>query len=371
MIKTELNELKKLYTPKKCSITRMAGCYVDGEKNKKAVFSRSFLSLPEEEMYKYLDFLKKALSGNIGKTAHTLDFTNESEKQGGQQDFLLKLRNSKLEDEGLLDEYFGRIISSFEYVGNYLILVVHDAYDVPGKTADGMVNDDASEEVYDYILTVICPVDLADAGLSFDPKSGEFHNRKRDWIVGMPVLGYLFPAFNDRSSDIHSCMYYSKDAENLNESFIDMMLGAIEPMTACEQKETFEQIVEETLGEECSFTSIKNIHEEMTRMVADSAENNMPLTMEKSDIRNLLEASGSSNEKLSTFDDKYEKVVAEDRPLMMSNVFNSRSFDVKTPDVVIKVKPDRTDLVSEQEVEGRDCIVIELNGDVTVNGIKV
>lgn len=371
MIKAELTEIKKLYTPKKCSITKMAGCYVDGEKNKKAVFSKSFLMLPEEEMYKYLDIFKKALSGTVGKTAHTLDITNEAEKKGGQQEFLLRLRDSALENEELLDEYYNRIISSLEYVGNYLILLIHDAYDVPGKTEDGVINDDASEEVYKYILTVICPVDLSDAGLSFDPKSGEFHNRKRDWIVNMPMLGYLFPAFNDRASDIHSVMYYSKDAENLNEAFIDMMLGAVEPLSASTQKETFDTIVEETLGDECSFNSIKNIHEEMAKMMADSVEQQRSPTMEKSDIRNLLEASGSSNEKLETFDDKYEKVSPDDRPLMISNVFNSRSFDVKTPDVVIKVKPDRTDLVSEQEVEGRDCIVIELNGDITVNGIKV
>ena len=256
-------------------------------------------------------------------------------------------------------------------MGNYLILVAHDVYDIPQKTRDGSVNDDASEDIYNYILTVICPVDLTDAGLSYDPKTNEFHDRKRDWIVKLPQLGYLFPAFNDRNSDIHSIMYYSKDSENLNEQFIELMLGAGEPMTAVSQKETFEAIVEETLGDECRFESVKNIHEERSRMIADNKEQLLPLTMEKHDIRNLLEAGGTSNEKMDTFNDKYEKISPEDRPLMMSNVFNSRSFDVRTPDVVVKVKPDRTDLVNEKSVDGKDCLVIELNGEVVVNGINV
>ncbi len=371
MIKSELSEIKKLYTPKNCSVTRITGCYVDGEKTKRSVFSKSFNSLPEEEMYKYFDIFRKALSGTVGKSALTLDITNEAEKEGGQQEFLLALRDSALKDDDLLDDYYNRIISSFEYVGNYLILTVHDVYDIPQKTRDGSFNDDASEDIYNYIFTVICPVDLTDAGLSYDPSTNEFHDRKRDWIVKLPMIGYLFPAFNDRNSDVHSIMYYSKDAENLNEQFIDLMLGACEPMTAGSQKETFEAIVEETLGNECSFSSVKNIHEEMSRMIADRAEELAPLTIEKKDIKGLLEASGSSNKKMKAFDDKYDQVVPEDKPLMMSNIFNSRSFDVKTPDVVIKVKPDRTDLVSEKNVDGKDCLVVELNGEVVVNGILV
>ena len=149
------------------------------------------------------------------------------------------------------------------------------------------------------------------------------------------------------------------------------MLGAYEPMSAGSQKETFGAIVEETLGNECSFGNVKNIHEEMTRMIADAKEQLAPLTMEKNDIRDLLEGSGASNKKLKTFEDTYEKVAPEDKPLMMSNIYSARSFDVKTPDVVIKVKPDRTDLVNEQNVDGKDCIVIELNGEVVVNGINV
>ena len=213
MIKQEINEIKRLYTPSNCSITRICGCYVDGEKNKKTEFREAFLSLPEEEIFKYFELLRKTLSGSPGKNLLDLEFPLASEEEGGTQEFLLRLRESRLKDDALLEEFYDKVISSYEYVGNYLILLIHDAYDVPGKTSDGLTMDDASDTVYEYILCSICPVNLSKPGLSYDATANEFHNRVRDWIVEMPEAGFLFPAFNDRASDIHSVLYYSKKPE--------------------------------------------------------------------------------------------------------------------------------------------------------------
>lgn len=214
MIKQEINEIKRLYTPSNCSITRICGCYVDGEKNKKTEFREAFLSLPEEEIFKYFELLRKTLSGSPGKNLLDLEFPLASEEEGGTQEFLLRLRESRLKDDALLEEFYDKVISSYEYVGNYLILLIHDAYDVPGKTSDGLTMDDASDTVYEYILCSICPVNLSKPGLSYDATANEFHNRVRDWIVEMPEAGFLFPAFNDRASDIHSVLYYSKNRRN-------------------------------------------------------------------------------------------------------------------------------------------------------------
>ena len=213
MTKQEISEIKKLLTQKNCSITRICGCYVDGEKNKKTEFKQAFLALPEEEMFKYFEILRKTLSGTLGKNLLTLEFPLKSEEEGGTQEFLLRLRDSKLKDDALLEEYYDKIIANYEYVGNYLILVVHDVYDVPGKTSDGIEMEDASDEIYEYILTCICPVELSKPGLSYNAEENTFLNRIRDWVVTLPETGYLFPAFTDRSSDIHSALYYSKYPE--------------------------------------------------------------------------------------------------------------------------------------------------------------
>ena len=121
MNKKEVTEIKKQFTPSNCAITRICGCYVDGEKEKKTEMKDAFLSLPEEEMFKYFDIFRKSLSGTIGKNLLNMEFPLETESEGGTQEFLLKLRNSRLTDDALLEEFYNRVIDSYDYAENYLI----------------------------------------------------------------------------------------------------------------------------------------------------------------------------------------------------------------------------------------------------------
>ena len=419
MTKQEISEIKKLLTPKNCSITRICGCYVDGEKNKKALFGQAFLALPEEEMFKYFEILRKALSGTLGKNLLNLEFplsgewiedaaadTADAREAGDAPDreapgagndpgsapmpapgsaagsgpavdalnahgLLLKLRDSKLKDDALLEEYFDRIIENYEFVGNYLILLVHDVYDVPGRTSDGLDMEDASDEIYEYILACICPVELSKPGLSYNPEENAFQNRVRDWVVGLPDTGFLFPAFNDRGADIHSLLYYSKNPEELQEGFVDRLLGCPLPLSAGDQKETFQTLIEDTLGEDCSIEMVKDIHERFTELAQENTEAPEPVVLDKTQVKTILADSGVANEKLSEFDRHYDETAGESTSLLMNNIMETRSFEVKTPDVVIKVKPDRTNLIETRQIDGRECLVIALDGGIVVNGITV
>ena len=371
MIKKEIAEIKRQFTPANCSISRICGCYVDGEKNKKADFKEAFLSLPEEDMFKYFELLRKNLSGTLGKNLINLEFPLAAEDEGGPHEFLLKLRNSRLQNDTLLDAFYDRIIENYDYVGNYLILLIHDAYDIPGKTSDGIEMEDASDEVYSYILCSICPVDLSKPGLSYNELEGSFQNRIRDWVVQMPQLGFLFPAFNDRSTDLHSTLYYSKDAEELKENFVDLMLGCPLPLSAGGQKETFQSLVEETLGDSCDIETVKNIHEKMNEIAQEHKEDPEPVVLDKNEVKTIFASSGVTNDRMEVFDQCFDATAGEATSLMMTNVYNPRSFEVKTPDVVIKVNPERTDLVNTKLIDGRQCLVIELDGNIEVNGITV
>lgn len=390
MTKRDISELKKLLTPKNCSITRICGCYVDGEKNKKTELNQAFLALPEEEMFKYFEILRKVLSGALGRNLLTLDFPLSAELSGhidmagtdsGQEpagenrenahDFLLRLRDSKLKDEALLEEYYDKIIENYEYVGNYLILVVHDIYDVPGRTSDGIDMEDASDEIYEYILSCICPVELSKPGLSYDAVENTFRNRTRDWVVSLPDTGFLFPAFHDRGADIHSLLYYSKNPEELKEGFVEQLLGCPLPLSAGSQKETFQALIENTLGEDCGIEMVKTIHEKINELAEEHKEEPEPLVLDKNEVKTILAGSGVANERLADFDRQYDETAGDGTSLLMSNIVNTRSFEVKTPDIVIKVKPERTDLIETRRLNGRDCLVIELDGSVVVNGIAV
>lgn len=371
MTKKEISEIKRLYTPSNCSITRICGCYVDGEKNKKTEMKEAFLSLPEDDIFKYFDILRKSLSGTLGKNLLNLEFPLDTEMEGGPQEFLLRLRGSKLQNEELLESFYDRVIETYDYVGNYLILLVHDAYDIPGKTSDGLSMDDASDEVYSYILCCICPVDLSKPGLSYNEVQNTFQNRVRDWVVNMPELGFLFPAFNDRSTDIHSALYYSKDADDLHDSFIEQLLGCPLPLAAEYQKESFQAIIEKTLGDDCHYETVRTIHENLSEMLEGHKDQPEPLMLDKYQVKSLLSTSGIEDEKLQDFDQYFEETAGERAAILANNVVNTRVFEVKTPDIIIKINPDRTDLVQTREIDGRQCLVIEIDGCIEVNGIVV
>lgn len=187
----------------------------------------------------------------------------------------------------------------------------------------------------------------------------------------MPDAAFLFPAFNDRSTDLHSTLYYSKDAEELKENFVDLMLGCPLPLSAGGQKETFQSLVEETLGDTCDIETVKNIHEKMNEIAQEHKEDPEPVVLDKNEVKTIFASSGVANDRMEVFDQCFDATAGEATSLMMTNVYNPRSFEVKTPDVVIKVNPERTDLVNTKLIDGRQCLVIELDGNIEVNGIAV
>ena len=371
MTKKEISELKKLYNKDGGCITRICGCYVGGEKDKITTFKEAFYSLQEEDTYKYYEIFKKTLSGTLGRNLINLEFPLEQEYEGGTQEFLLRLRNSELKDDALLDEFYDRVIQYYYCVGNYLILLIHTAYDVPGVTNDGIGMEDASDEVFSYLLCSICPVNLSKPGLSYHPESNLFQNCNRDWLVDLPEIGFLFPAFNDRSTDIHSTLYYTKNADELHEEFVDSVLGAAPPIPVSSQKEMFQALIEETLGEKREYETIMSIQENVQEKIEESKDNPEPLTLGKKDVERIFAESGVKEEQMQQFNEVYDKVLPKEVPLVAANVVNARRFEVKTPNITVQVKPEFTHLLETKLIDGRNCLVIAIEDRVAVNGIPL
>lgn len=371
MNKKEVLEIRKQFTPANCAITRIAGCYVDHEKNKRMESKSAFLSLPEEEAFKYFDIFKKTLSGTMGKNMLNMEFPIDQEMPGGTQEFLMKLKASKLEDDMLLEEFYDKVIAAYEYAENYYIILIHAMYDVPGKSSDNMEMFDASDEVYEYLVCSICPVSLSKAGLSYNAEANCIQDRIRDWVVDMPDKGFLFPAFNDRSTDIHGVLYYTKKSEDLQPELIEQLLGARMPMSANTQKETFQILIEDTLGEEGDYETIRNIHETLNDLIEEHKEEPEPLQLDKTDVRKVFEQSGVSAERMEQFDRNYEETAGEKTSLLASNIAETKKFQIETPDIVIKVNPERADLIETRMIDGRQCLVIAVDDHIEVNGVNV
>lgn len=372
MNKKEVAEIRRQYVPERCTISRICGCYVDAEKNIKTTMKEAFLSLPEDDAFKYFTIFKKTLSGTVGRNLVNLDFPLEEEHEGGHQEFLLKLRNSKLKDDALVEEFYNRIIDTFPFGENYYIILIYVAYDVPGKATDGTEMYDASDNVFEYLLCSLCPVHLSKPGLGYNEAKNCIENRIQDWIVDQPMKGFLFPAFNDRYTDIHSMLYYTKNATDLQEDFLKNMFGCTRiPLDADSQKETFNCLIADTLGTDCDYSVVKNIHEILNEKIEEFKDSPEPLELGKQDVRRLFEDSGVPDSRMEDFDQCYDEEVGEQTTFLATNIASSRKFNIETPDVVVKVNPEAADLVETRIIDGRQCLVIAINEHVEVNGISI
>lgn len=371
MNKTELSEIKGLFSKEECTIDRLAACYVTSEKEKLYVTNENFLTLSESEFFRYIDIFKKSLSGTLGKNLHNMEFPLEEELGDGKQKFLLELRDSGLKDDALIDRYFDMIIEHYNTLERYYIVLCHASYDVPGKATDGTVMEDMSENVYEFILSAICPVKLSKPGLGYNEEEERIGERIRDWVVDMPAKAFLFPTFEDRTANIHNMIYYTKKAEELSEDLIEAVFGSKIPLSAGRQKEAFNEIIAETVGEEVNFQIAQNIHENIKEIIDLNIENPEPLVFDAPDMKRLLEKSGVDKEKLTDFDKLFEEIAGERQEIMVSNIEGIKQFGISTDQIEIKASPEAASLIREEMVDGQLCLVIPITDSVKVNGLYI
>lgn len=425
MNKKEVLELKRRFKKEAATFTRVCGCYVDGNHNKVCKFGNTFLNLEEDEFYKYLEIANKALSGTIGNNLLELKFPIEEEEVGGRQHILMALRASKLEDENLLDTFYDLVIDTYDHAGNYLIVLFHDAYDVMSRTSYNN-NLDESEEVYEYLICAICPVDLSKPGLGFLEEEHRIGPRVRDWVVGAVDTAFLFPAFNDRSTDIHSTLFYTKNTKEPHSEFMANGLGCGIERTATEQKMAFHSIVRNVLGAEDEHTDdvLLDLQQNLSDMIDEYAETHDDdedvFLLDKEVVTKLLADSDISEEKAAKIEKSVDEAFGE-KPPAAENVIDSKALvqnelrvekmaledqvgtltvqlnekdealaertsqliekqeeidnyiaETKTYDVVLRVKPEKASQIKSQVINGQKCLVIPMGEDehATINGVN-
>lgn len=412
MNQKEIMEIKRRFKKEACTFTRMCGCYVDAEKNKVVNFGQTFLNLEDEEFYKYLEIARKTLSGTVGNNLLTLDIPIEEENAGGRQQFLMGLRESRLKNDDLVDRFYDMVINSYDYTGNYLILVFHDAYDVMTKTSDNNKLDE-SEEVYEYLLCAICPVSLSKPGLGYRADENRIGPRIRDWVVGVPDTGFLFPAFHDRSSDIHSLLFYTRDVKEPHSEFMESGLGCGAKRTATEQKNLFSHIVKHALGDndENSNQTLLNLQQKMSDYIEEQevfVDEETGVILEGDELAKLMAETDISDDAAASIREAYTESFRSQPPeaahLIDTKALeaNARSRErdelraqiadlkqqvalhqesasgddtddrIRTYDVVLRVKPEKVPQIKSQMIDGQKCLVIPMgeNEHAAVNGVN-
>lgn len=321
MRKKDILELKRRLKKDHCTFTKMCGCYVNGEKHVILKFRETFLNLEEDDYFKYLEIAKKVLSGTIGNNILELNFPTNEDLINEKQISLMQLKNSQLKDDSLLDDFYESIIENYDYTGNFLILIFHDAYDVITKTKDN-VKIDESEEVYEYVLCAICPVSLSAPGLRYFEEENTIKARIRDWVVEAPSNGFVFPAFIDRSSDVNSIMYYTKNPKDTHPELMEYALGCYSKQTATIQKETFQAIIKDSFSadEKKADKIFMDVQENLNTMIEEykaiyDDTDPEPITLTKDAIQNLLIESGIPEEIAPKIEKSYVENFGDDIPL--------------------------------------------------------
>ncbi len=373
MNEKEISELRRRLKPEKHNISHIRGCYVNEKREVLSLFDQSLAVLPEEEGEKYLALFKRSLSGTLGKNLIDLSFSTQQVADGEEHRLLMALRDAELRDEAAVQAFFQKAVAELQIEGNYLILLAADTYDVPYRAADGERQAEASLEVFRYLVCCVCPVKPTKPALSYSAAQNEFHSRRADWIVAPPELGFLFPAFDDRAANLYGALYYTKDTASLQDGFLDAIFHTDPPMPADEQKETFQEVLRETLADECRFEVVQAVHGEVAERIDTHKQNKEtePLLLSKHEVRDMLASCGVSDSHLTAFEARYDEAFGADKELPPKNILDNKKLEVRTPDVVVQVSPGRSNLIETRVISGRRYILIRAEGDVEVNGVSV
>ncbi len=373
MNEKEIAEIRRRFRPDKNNISRIRGCYVNEQREIISEFDQSLALVPDEEAEKLLGLLRKTLSGTQGKNLADITFSTQQVVDSEEHQLLMALKTSALGQEDAVHTFFQKVIQSLTLEDSYLILLSYDTYDVPYRSADGQRQDDASSEVFSYVLCSICPLKMTKPALSYYVTDRQFHSCKTDWVISSPELGFLFPAFDDRSTNLYNALYYTRDPAAAYQPFVDSIFHTELPMPAQEQKEAFQTILEQTLSDACSYDVVQTVHEQLCDMIEEhkASKSEEPLTISKETVKHMLTACGVSEPQVTAFGEQFDTEFGTDANLSPRNLVDVKRFEVSTPNVTVHVAPGYSDLVQTRIIDGTRYILIRANEDVAVNGVSI
>ena len=236
MNQKEVRELKRRFRPDKNAISRIYGCFVDPNRRIISYLDESLGLMPEDEVEKYLNLLKKTLSGTLGKNLIDIVFSTQQVVDSPEHRLLTRLRDTQLEDAEVRQEFYDKVIASLSMDDSrYLILLAHDSYDVPYRGKDDEVQADASDQVFSYLVCCVCPVKERRGELGYFPGDNEFHSCSSQ-VVSAPEVGFLFPAFDGRATNLYNALYYARKPDGLHQELIDAVFHTEPPMSAADQR---------------------------------------------------------------------------------------------------------------------------------------
>lgn len=371
MDKKGIAEIKKCFKKEDCRIDRMVSCFLNEEGEIISRFSDSFYALEDKELFKYCELFKQSLSGKIGRNLYTLAFPLEEEDEGGKQSTLYKLLQSELKDEELYNAFFESVRQDYPIPGKHLLLLAHGVYDIPSKTSDGLSLEDASEQVYSFILFALCPVSLLKEGLCFDKQSDSFVSRSEDFVVQKPEISFLYPAFHDRSSDIHELLYRCKKREDSLDTLPQSLFGCSLPMGEKQQKNCFSKLVEEILQEDCTFENVRLLQEELAELQNKENEEEREQSLPKNQVKALLEKVGADEEQLLNFSSLYDEELGDKNESLFLENLADNTLRLDSENLHLRIKNEVSAILESRIIDGKEYLLLPISDNLECNGISI
>ena len=373
-------ELKRRLNPEKRNPSVICGCYTDHIGNPISFFEMPIYMLREQENEKYMEIFRKVLSGQIGQNLSPVAFPPEND------DLLLRVRNSALKDETVLREFFDRLIVGIraehpdmqsvedaQHADNWLILVLYDDMDVRQRDPNEEVDHENSDRAFSYFLCAVCPVKQEKPVLRYVPSESLFRDRVPEWLAGAPALGFLFPLYEGGAADVNAMLFFTKEKKDAHEAFLKAAFNVEAVMPAAEQTDSFQALLAQALGTECSLNVVQEMHEAVSELIEEQQKDKdaEPLMLSKQDVARVLSDAGVSEERTEAFRQGFDATFGANAALPAVNIVAPKQFKVDLPSVSIKVDPKQADLLETRVIDGRSYLLIPIEGDIAVNGQPV
>lgn len=372
MNEKEIAEIRRRYRLDRSNITHVYGCFVNEKKEMISEFDQALSSMSEDDAEGMLAILKKTLSGAQGRNLHEIEFSTATVGESEDYRLIFDLRNQKLENAEKRGQLYAKIAESLELEGNYMILLASDAYDVFDYAADGEL-DTESNTVFSYIICAICPIKEGKPTMSYYMPGKCFRSIGSDTLLSRAELGFMFPAFDDRRANIYKTLYYTRSIKDNHEAVAERLFGASLPMPAAEQKQTFGEILEKTVGEECSLRVVRSVEAQIKHKLEEHKNEKLeePCTIDKSEAGEMLRYCGVDEEKIESFEKKFDECFGENAEIPTTNISAGKRLEVVTPEVNIKIDASASDVVEARIIDGTKYILIRADNGATVNGVNV
>ena len=340
--------------------------------------SQPFQMLEQEAQELFLQNFKKVLTGNLDTKLFELKFRYEVEDS--TQNILFQGLHVGSSDwqENML-QIVGKMFAHTVYEFDTVVTFIRGEYQKATRKRDPESEEGGNDEVYSshFILCSVNKTDQPKKALLFDYIEKEFKaNNAVDPIINLaaPLSGFLFPAFNDNSADVNHILYCAGKVNQPDETFIEEVLNCEETITAAEDKDCFELILNKVIGDVVDSTVISNVYEEIDKIVQESKEDkeeNEAPVLDYKDVERILTVSGVEDVNTAKVEHAFKTVVADEKHEFKASSVVPKSIKIETKVANVSINPTDLKYVKYITYDGKRCLLLEIDEDVVVEGFRL